>query len=531
MKYKKPRSGLLNIINADSAPQPEAPSASAPPPPAPQDLTSPLFDDTLATMLSSFDGQRHEEASFQTASLDMSGLLKPLPFGYQESDIKEMFFTPDKAGSPEELQDVFVVPVDKGHLVYAPLQRKAILVSDGGRPLPQLWNDETWEQVQSMAASPAVDMWKLESELNPAGSAPTEAVFIPTIGCNLRCVYCYSSASNDWQMLEIDQALAALDNCAEEVKKQNLPVLSLRFLGGGEPTAHPELLKRATAHVRELADRINVRGFVSLVTNGVMKEELAEWCANNIDRITVSIDGPPDIQDSNRQTAGGGSSYPLVVKSIKILSEGPTDLDVRATVTESDLPRMGEIVRHFSETFGLKSVCLEPMNRTGRATEYDLQNPLSKVFTDHFLAAREVGREIGVRVEYSSAVLSRLQVKFCTSVGRHFGLNPDGSIAGCPEIAGADDDAADLMVVGEMRDGKAHIDTEKVAKLRSRTLNNLPTCSKCFARYHCSGGCPIRAMRDGNGYFGPYSSMCYAIRSLIGDELNQLAEERLQEAG
>jgi uncharacterized protein len=426
--------------------------------------------------------------------------------------------------SIDDLRDLFVLDVDGGYLFYAPLQRRALFVASHGKELRQLWTRELWRQVREMAQSPAVDIWGLESQLNRPGSAPTEAVFIPTSGCNLRCVYCYSDATHSEELLDVDQALAGLERCAHEVKKQELPLLSLRFLGGGEPTLHPELLKRCTRRLRELAEEVGVRGFVSLVSNGVMKASLAEWCAHNIDSVTISFDGPPDIQNANRKTSKGKGSYEYVARTLRILASGSAKVDVRATLREEDLPRMDEIVEHFHDHFGLTRVCLEPVNRCGRAESAGLANPLAATFSEHFIAARQRGRELGVEVEYSSAVLARLQVRFCTSVGRHFGLNPDGSIAACPEVDSKEHHAAPLMIVGSMNEGGSEVDGDQVSRLRERTLSKLDSCSHCFARYHCAGGCPLRAMRDGHGYFGAYQSMCNAVRSLLHDDLSALTQ-------
>lgn len=455
-------------------------------------------------------------------AIDLADRLQALPFGYRVEDVTLPLR--DARGS---LQNVFVLPGENRDLVYAPLRRKIVAVPRDGAPALE-WCPEVKEAVNAMAASPEVDLWALETQLNPPGTEPTEAVFIPAENCNLKCAYCYSSADLRGARLDVGVSLRALEACARAVQRQRLPVLSLRFLGGGEPTVNWEVVTETVAHLRKLAKDIGVRSNAALVTNGVMSADHAEWCATHFDEIMVSLDGPPEIQNKNRPTASGAPSFDLVAKTMRILQRGSATVVVRATVVEDDLPRMTEIVQFLHEEFRLSQVCLEPVSICGRAEEGHLAPPPPAAFCDAFLAARAAGWRLGVQVEYSSAVLGRLQVKFCTTMGRQFGLAPDGSITACSEVHKTVDERADVIMIGRIpASGDAIIELPKVDALRERTVDKIPSCSACFARFHCSGGCPMRSWRDGKGFFGAYESMCATVRALIRDELEHVVDQRL----
>jgi uncharacterized protein len=517
----------LNVIQSSAGGAAKAePSA-----PASGPAMEALFDDTLGAAVRPVDKTGNQSSASGVKTIDLSDRLQPLPFGYTKEDITVPFRELGAPNVPADTRDVFVIPCEEGHIVYAPLQRTALLVShEQGEDLNKVWEADLWERVRNLAAAPQVDIWALEQELNAKQAEPTEAVLIPTEGCNLRCTYCYSSATNSKVLLDVDVALAGLEHCAKEVERQGLPVLTCRFLGGGEPTIHWELITACTQRTRELAQKIGVRSGVSLVTNGVMSEAKARWIGENLDSVTLSIDGPPDIHNRNRPRANGTASHPDAARTLRILQQASRcKVDVRSTVLEDDLPRMREIVEFFHQEFNLKRLCLEPVSICGRAKDNRHIAPMALEFARHFMDARQYGRERGMDIEYSSAVLSRLQVRFCTTMGRHFGLNPDGSVASCSEVHSREDEKAPLLLVGEMTDGGVvQIDTSQVDVLKQRTLANLPSCEKCFARYHCSGGCPVRAARTDGDFFGPFKSMCGAVRTLLRDELLHVVKREAQ---
>ena len=59
--------------------------------------------------------------------------------------------------------------------------------------------------------------------------------FMPTLDCNLRCIYCYAKGGDDKIYLDISLVKMALRNLAKTRKDSADDILSIYFVGGGEP--------------------------------------------------------------------------------------------------------------------------------------------------------------------------------------------------------------------------------------------------------------------------------------------------------
>lgn len=124
-------------------------------------------------------------------------------------------------------------------------------------------------------------------------------VLAPSARCSLRCIYCSGDAGErsdtvmDWDMAKtaIEYFFAHCDETA--------PVV-LQFHGAGEPMTAPDIVKKATKYARELAAQKNKPFYSRISTNGIMTQEQAVWLAQNMDHISLSIDGLPEIHNAQR---------------------------------------------------------------------------------------------------------------------------------------------------------------------------------------------------------------------------------------
>lgn len=90
-----------------------------------------------------------------------------------------------------------------------------------------------------------------------------------------------------------------------------------------------------------------------------------------------------------------------------------------------------------------------------------------------------------------SVETSRLNRKFCHAYeGAGFHLSANGSLTACECIFGVEDNPrGELLTYGEIIDGEIRIDTKKISALRLISVDKIKSCSDCFARWHCAGGC------------------------------------------
>lgn len=146
-----------------------------------------------------------------------------------------------------------------------------------------------------------------------------------TARCNLACSYCYFFFSEDqrWRRQPAQISTAVLSALAD-----NLSDLSERQAGGfavvlhgGEPLLLGEAkLKDALSTLRRaLPDNripISIQTNGALITNGIL-----DICSEFRTTISVSIDGPAEVNDKFRLTHGGESSFQKTLQGISLLRD------------------------------------------------------------------------------------------------------------------------------------------------------------------------------------------------------------------
>ena len=137
---------------------------------------------------------------------------------------------------------------------------------------------------------------------------PTNLILCPTTDCNLRCTYCYASGGASPKYMDFEMAARAIDFIVDNAVKNGGEMIRVNFHGGGEPTLAFDFIKKVCAYANELATKHKLNLNLEIGTNLVMDREKLDFLINNFHSFTVSIDGPKEIHDRNRPTAGGKGS-------------------------------------------------------------------------------------------------------------------------------------------------------------------------------------------------------------------------------
>jgi uncharacterized protein len=279
---------------------------------------------------------------------------------------------------------------------------------------------------------------------------------------------------------------------------------------GGEPFCAEEVLDLVVHLARHKAAEMGCTLSFEVATNGVFDEARARWAADNLDTIVLSLDGPPDIQDCHRPRRGGGPSFDAVSRTARVLSEGASDLCIRACVTHQTVGRVPELAAWFCEQFRPESVCFEPLQPSPESEAAGLQPPDPWDFASNFVRAAWVLESNGVKPVYAAADIRVKRVTFCP-VGRDVAIvSPDGTISAC-YLLQRDWEAKGLdLRLGRMEGGGAQLDLDAVASVRGLNVHNKPVCTCCFCKYHCAGGCHVN--HGPRGPQGGYDRLCIQTR-------------------
>lgn len=430
--------------------------------------------------------------------------------------------------------NVFVLPDGADYIVFAPI-----------RGLLFRANEDAICQLQECCRMGSIDVlgeglrdalqggdWLLEEDqLQPQDTTrdyePAHVTLFLTNRCNLRCSYCYAEAG-DRPGLHMDTELckAAIDYSFAHVQSNNMP-LTLGIHGGGEPTLAWDMLTWAATYAESIT-RDYLPGLrCGLTTNGILTEDKIAFIAEHCTGVTLSLDGPEDIQNLQRPMADGEGSFQRVMATVAAFHERKVPFAVRATVTRHSVGQMTELVDFFTREVKCNSLQLEPAFGCGRCAERD-EAPDYDEYAEQYLRAFDVGLERGVIVRYSAAGILGRKLSFCGVAHDSFNITPDGYVTSCLEVCDATHPLADEFIYGryDRDEGVFIIDYDRLQWLRALVVTNKSYCDTCICRWHCAGDCPVRVRGTQVDYESP-SPRCSVNQRIMKGLLKKATEKPL----
>lgn len=329
--------------------------------------------------------------------------------------------------------------------------------------------------------------------------------FLPTNDCNLGCKYCFSGAEpKKFGAIPWEIAKAAIDLGARNAVLNRMRTgdgkLAIRFFGGGEPTEYWDSFARIVEYARERARTANVDILVATITNGQVDEEHFSWFRENMDEISVSMDGPPDIQNEQRPTFAGGKSFDKSWKFITRMDQLQMNIKaIRVTVTAQTVHRMPEIAEFFWDNLNKAyPVQFEPVyfSEVGRQ---NTSMPRAADFIEYFRKVEEMSRarckahKKHAPVGTATRPMAIRANAYCDSLeGRGLFVTPTGYLSLCTEISSPSDPRKDNYFIGgyDFATKQFHISEEGASKVR---CGPPWWCRGCYAQFSCRGGCEPRS--------------------------------------
>ncbi len=375
------------------------------------------------------------------------------------------------------------------------------------------------------------------TEVAAESPVPSEIVYEPegvalclTSDCNLRCIYCYASGGQACEYMDFKLAARAIDFVIENALKHGKKKFSISFHGGGEPTLAFDLMKRAVSYAKERGKERGLECSFSMGTNLCFGEEVRDFLLENICGATVSLDGPKDVHDLQRPRADGGGSFDLAVKNLKFLDERGFKYGIRSTITKNNLYRMSEMIEYFATEFPhAANYHFEPITLASRAINSNLDAVDIAEFTKEVLKAHGVARRYGKDIFTSCSDIFVFGTSFCGALGTGFWLTHQGNISTCGEVMYPDNPLAKYFMIGRYDPEKDEfvVDKEKLALLKRRNVDSIAGCGSCFARFHCKGNCPARALREGAELMDMTDfHACPFIREVIQSRIREILEKK-----
>lgn len=384
-----------------------------------------------------------------------------------------------------EIEIFFILSQDQTHqLVYIPAAQYVELLSEA-------------QSVNLQTDSDALDEWLLGIL---SASAHKLLTFCPepdafpafcinlTDGCNLGCRYCYLSTNRAPMPLMSKAQVRAIVHAIvnKKVQSESFPILPVTFYGGGEPTLNEELFRYAVEYLRDYARQHHMAARMSMTTNvNYPNPELNRFIIQNFANVTISIDGPEDIQNLQRPGTNGRTSFDRVMRNARHLHESDCKVCFRVTVTAQSLVHIDRIVDFFAEEFPGCTVIVSPMLKVGHGSHTTLDAPDPEAYISGIYAAYCRAKDRGIRLLTPETSHLTPRLFFCGAAqGSLQIISPDGLITSCAQVEEK----------SRFSTGRFAFEQEEInycdSHSASMSVDSYSECTDCFAKYTCCGGCP-----------------------------------------
>lgn len=355
----------------------------------------------------------------------------------------------------------------------------------------------------------------LQQMANPETDLST-VYFMPTLTCNLRCVYCVIGTSvcgNETErFMEKETIFETAEFIVREAMKQNKKMLQV-LLFGGEPTMAIEQNAMLMERVNELVKTTDLQLQYVMITNGynLKEKDVDRLIALGLTQIQITLDGPKEIHDKRRVNVGGNGTFEQIIENMRMLKDKRVAITIRVNVDQNNCDLIEDLLKYmyeegFSERIYVQFAPVDPSDYS-QSTGYEKET-LEK-FDRMYSVANEYGIPYGVWTRSCS-----------TNQDGQFAVAPNGDLYKCPLYVGKPE-----AVVGNVKAGL----NDNSKKFRERQLRE--RCKKCEILPHCNGGC--EPMREGAGL----EDFCFKeanetiVRTYLKNKYNKdykdIAKERL----
>ena len=393
---------------------------------------------------------------------------------------------------------------------------------------------EVWTAISDSASTTAVGemadelaAWNLEQDPAATDAELEQKVRSYSVNvsqvCNLKCTYC--AAGGDGTFGERTKHID-IETIYDQMRwfLHDLPngeTFDITFFGG-EPLIAKDNIRQLANFARLQVVGRGIRLRFRVITNGTLIDAAAaELLASLECHVTVSIDGPPEINDRQRKTAGGQGSTARALLGVQEL------LKVR--------DRLGSL--GFGAVFGSHHTDVLATYKFLRPFDFDtlkfdfaaeagdgeFSQAFAKSLAETADYAFEIGgetelRKIGAFDHYFRALDQQRRTRNHCGAGKsHLFADAKGRLSICQWFIGKP---------GEQVGAGVTLDQGKL-KAFAPPLQELNNCQSCWARNLCGGGCIfVNQLKNGSKHKKD-PEFCFRTRTTIAKAIEHYAKARI----
>ena len=289
-----------------------------------------------------------------------------------------------------------------------------------------------------------------------------------TYACNLKCAYCYEEEKRNL-FLSKERAKQLIDfikNRSNTYSDNNISIV----LHGGEPMLNYEVLCYIVESLKMWDKNISI----SMTTNGTLiNEDNIEFILDNINDLSISIDGTAKDHNANRKYRDGTGSFVDTVKSIDKILEKKGDTIARMTVTPETVKNLYDNVKFLYDT-GFKLIS-PIINQYDNGWSDDTMAILEEQLLQLSYFCNSQAKELHIGM--LEKMKNRKKSQCCPDMTLN--IDAKGDIYPCVYVVG---DKRFLM--GNIIDG---INNERLLEIKHINAKELKQCSGCSWKDYCHG--------------------------------------------
>lgn len=333
----------------------------------------------------------------------------------------------------------------------------------------------------------------------------------PTMGCNLRCTYCFESEDlhKDFSIMTEQQVEAICEYILEqkvEQEKKNpnfdkINPMQIKLFGG-EPLL--KCTKNVVEKILKFSALNNIR--VAIITNGTTIPDYIELLEKykKIIAIQITVDGSEKIHNQRRIKANGMRTFSEICENIELILKLGITIQFRINVDKENIYYLNELEEVIRKRGWGDNPFFIPYaspvldfcgNMSSALKEHELYEILlEKGYygkSDSFIK-RVVSPCIGYVENFfgNNTKIKPWKTSYCEATsGGELCFAPDGLISTCLTYIGKGE-----LSVGKFDETGVYIDEDKFELWSGRNVDRIPKCRECKFAFLCGGGCPVMAL-------------------------------------
>ncbi|MFH1863935.1 MAG: radical SAM protein [bacterium] len=354
-----------------------------------------------------------------------------------------------------------------------------------------------------------------------------------TDACNFACKYCFIEGARAFQkkgLMTNEVARLGINTFIRALSDNPHPskVIPQVIFYGGEPLINFDCLLFALEYIKSLQQSQTLPENLTLTINtnaSLVTSKIAQALAEYKVRASISVDGTPEVHNSQRVFHSGKGTFESTEKGLRLLQEFGVETSVSFTITWNNLKHIEESLLWLVKELNVKSLGFN-IHRDSEMIKVENSPIFAREVSDALIRCFKLARELGIYEDrmmrkVKAFVAGQPYLNDCGGCGQQVVVSPNGELGVCHVLSPNGDYYIPYTPNLNTRTHPYWIEWRK----RSPFLMN--QCVDCIALGICGGGCPQQALLKQGSIWGLDEVFCVHAKTTLDFLLKDLLEKTL----